>query len=59
MEEYLFSYGTLQDEAVQLTIFGRRLSGEPEVLEGFRIDCLMIEDEEVVATSGLRFLELV
>jgi hypothetical protein len=38
MDEYLFSYGTLQDEAVQLATFGRRLSGEPEVLEGFRIE---------------------
>lgn len=55
MDEYLFSYGTLQDEAVQLATFGRRLSGEPEVLEGYRIDHLMIEDEEVIAASGLRY----
>ena len=55
MDEYLFSYGTLQDEAVQLATFGRRLSGEPEVLEGFRIDQLKIEDEEVIAASGLRY----
>jgi hypothetical protein len=55
MDEYLFSYGTLQDEAVQLATFGRRLSGEPEMLEGFRIDHLMIEDEAVIATSGLRY----
>lgn len=51
----MFSYGTLQDEAVQLATFGRRLSGEPEALEGFRIDHLMIEDEEVIAASGLRY----
>ena len=55
MDEYLFSYGTLQDEAVQLATFGRRLSGEPEVLEGYRIDHLLIEDEEVIAASGLRY----
>jgi hypothetical protein len=55
MDEYLFSYGTLQDEAVQLATFGRRLSGEPEILEGFRIDHLMIEDEAVIAASGLRY----
>jgi Gamma-glutamyl cyclotransferase, AIG2-like len=55
MDEYLFSYGTLQDEAVQLATFGRRLFGEPEALEGFRIDRLMIEDEEVIAASGLRY----
>ncbi len=55
MDEYLFSYGTLQDEAVQLATFGRRLSGEPEVLAGFRIDHLKIEDEAVIAASGLRY----
>ena len=55
MDEYLFSYGTLQDEAVQLVTFGRRLSGEPEILAGFRIDHLMIEDEAVIAASGLRY----
>ena len=55
MDEYLFSYGTLQDEAVQLATFKRRLSGEPEMLEGYRTDQIRIEDEEVVAQSGLRY----
>jgi gamma-glutamylcyclotransferase (GGCT)/AIG2-like uncharacterized protein YtfP len=31
----LFSYGTLQQEAVQLATFGRRLEGEPDDLPGF------------------------
>ena len=31
----LFSYGTLQQEAVQLSTFGRRLAGEPDDLPGF------------------------
>ena len=34
--EHLFSYGTLQDESVQLATFGRKLSGEPDVLRGYR-----------------------
>ena len=34
--ELLFSYGTLQDQNVQLATFGRRLAGEADVLEGFR-----------------------
>jgi hypothetical protein len=55
MDEYLFSYGTLQDEAVQLATFNRRLSGEPDMLEGYRVDHLMIEDEQVIAQSGLRY----
>ena len=33
--EYLFSYGTLQAEAVQLAAFGRRLAGEPDALVGY------------------------
>ena len=32
MTEYLFSYGTLQAEAVQLANFGRKLAGEPDAL---------------------------
>jgi gamma-glutamylcyclotransferase (GGCT)/AIG2-like uncharacterized protein YtfP len=32
MTEYLFSYGTLQSEEVQLANFGRKLAGEVDVL---------------------------
>lgn len=35
--EYLFTYGTLQDEMIQSTIFSRRLSGSPDILPGFRM----------------------
>ena len=35
--EYLFTYGTLQDEMIQSTIFSRRLMGSQDVLPGFRI----------------------
>jgi gamma-glutamylcyclotransferase (GGCT)/AIG2-like uncharacterized protein YtfP len=34
--ENLFSYGTLQDESVQFATFGRRLSGEADVLARYR-----------------------
>ena len=34
--EFLFSYGTLQLEAVQMANFGRLLTGQRDVLEGFR-----------------------
>ncbi|HEX7731818.1 MAG TPA: gamma-glutamylcyclotransferase family protein [Rhodanobacter sp.] len=50
--ELLFSYGTLQDEAVQLATFGRRLAGMPDLLRGYRLDMLTIRDAGVVATSG-------
>jgi len=48
----LFSYGTLQQEAVQLTLFGRRLRGQPDELVGFEQALFTIDDPEFVATSG-------
>jgi len=50
--EFLFSYGTLQLEAVQLALFGRPLSGTPDVLPGFEQTLLEIEDQATVALSG-------
>jgi hypothetical protein len=41
---FLFSYGTLQQEEVQLALFGRLLRGEPDELVGF--DQSLIELEE-------------
>ena len=34
--EDIFSYGTLQDSKVQLTTFGRRLTGQPDILRRYR-----------------------
>src|SRR5262245_15503013 len=48
----LFSYGTLQQEAVQLSTFGRRLVGHADELVGFEQSLFAIEDPEFVATSG-------
>ena len=50
--ESLFSYGTLQLEAVQLATFGRRLAGTRDALPGFEQSMFEIEDKDVVATSG-------
>jgi hypothetical protein len=50
--EFLFSYGTLQLEAVQLATFGRHLTGTPDVLPGFEQALLEIEDQTVVSLSG-------
>jgi hypothetical protein len=50
--ENLFAYGTLQTEAVQLALFGRRLDGKEDVLVGFRLTIIQIEDEEFVEASG-------
>src|SRR5689334_5312839 len=35
--ELLFAYGTLQQEAVQLATFGRRLEGVEDALPGYRL----------------------
>jgi len=48
----LFSYGTLQHDAVQLATFGRLLRGHPDALIGFEQSLLRIEDPQFVATSG-------
>jgi gamma-glutamylcyclotransferase (GGCT)/AIG2-like uncharacterized protein YtfP len=48
----LFSYGTLQQEAVQMATFGRLLHGQPDQLVGFEQSLLKIDDPEFVATSG-------
>ncbi len=53
--ERLFSYGTLQTESVQLSTFGRRLSGSPDALVGYRLRMIKIEDQDFVMTSGAEY----
>jgi len=45
MKEFLFSYGTLQKEKIQVELFGRLLHGREDVLEGYKISSIEIEDE--------------
>lgn len=49
---FLFSYGTLQQEDVQLSTFGRKLAGHADALLGFEQSMVEIDDPDVVATSG-------
>lgn len=51
-EENLFSYGTLRAEAVQLSLFGRRLEGKPDALVGYRLRSIEVQDQSFVAHSG-------
>ncbi|EIC07085.1 gamma-glutamylcyclotransferase [Microbacterium laevaniformans] len=51
-DELLFTYGTLQYAEVQLDTFGRLIAGEPDVLPGYTIDYVEIEDQRVVDLSG-------
>ena len=50
--EKLFSYGTLQYEAVQLDTFGRKLHGKKEKLFEHKIERVKIHDKSVVDSSG-------
>jgi hypothetical protein len=44
MPEYLFSYGTLQKESVQMQLFGRQLNAVKDVLEGYKVVTIEIKD---------------
>jgi gamma-glutamylcyclotransferase (GGCT)/AIG2-like uncharacterized protein YtfP len=48
----LFSYGTLQQDGVQLSIFGRLLDGRGDALIGYAQSMVEVENPEVVAKSG-------
>lgn len=52
LTENLFSYGTLRYENVQLTTFGRRLTGATDSLPGYCLKTIEITDPEVIAKSG-------
>ncbi len=45
----LFSYGTLQQEEVQLATFGRKLVGEQDLLSGYEPSLVKITDPAVAA----------
>ena len=50
--ENLFTYGTLQLTEVQLETFGRTLQGSPDLLVGYRLVQIEIQDQNFVAKSG-------
>ena len=48
----LFSYGTLQQEDVQRSTFGRLLRGRPDALPAFEPSQVQIEDAALAAAIG-------
>ncbi|NNF16318.1 MAG: gamma-glutamylcyclotransferase [Gammaproteobacteria bacterium] len=48
----IFSYGTLQQGAVQLANFGRPLKGSSDTLAGFAEARVPIRDQALIAASG-------
>jgi gamma-glutamylcyclotransferase (GGCT)/AIG2-like uncharacterized protein YtfP len=55
MKEYLFSYGTLQHEKTQLEIFGRILLGTTDILEGYKLFTIEINDQKFIARGEGKF----
>ena len=53
--EYLFSYGTLRQQNVQLKNFGRLLDGTEDTLEKFTLKEVEITDEVVLEVSDKKF----
>ena len=49
MAEYLFSYGTLQKDDVQLKLFGRRLTSQPDRLAGYKTIPVEISDRQFLS----------
>ncbi len=49
MREYLFSYGTLQKNEVQLELFGRLLTGTQDILNGYKVSSNEITDESFLS----------
>ena len=55
----LFSYGTLRQDNVQLSSFGRLLAGSPDALPGYKTEMIEITDPDVITTSGAAFHPMV
>ena len=52
---FLFSYGTLQLEKVQIENYGRILKGRKDSLPKYKLDKLQIIDKKVLEKSGREF----
>jgi gamma-glutamylcyclotransferase (GGCT)/AIG2-like uncharacterized protein YtfP len=50
--ETLFCYGTLREEKVQLSVFGRRVHGDADSIVGYRLESNRITDAKAIAISG-------
>lgn len=50
--EYLFSYGTLQEEKVQRAVFGKAISGKPDAIVGYDLVPVTISSQEAISISG-------
>jgi hypothetical protein len=49
----IFSYGSLQQEAVQVSVYGRRLGGEADELVGWVRELIAVPKAHKAAAAGL------
>lgn len=54
-KNYLFSYGTLQKEKVQMELFGRTLQGTKDKLRGFKIKVIEISDQAFLSKGEEKY----
>ena len=59
MTIWLFSYGTLQQEGVQIASFGRHLKGTADAMTGYKQSLVEITDPTVIEKSGAKFHPIV
>ena len=55
VKEYLFSYGTLQKEKVQLVLFKRILQSSGDTLRGYTIATIEIKDESFLSKEEQKY----
>ncbi len=56
---HLFSYGTLQQDDVQRSSFGRLLKGSKDAMPGYQQTMIEITDPDVITASGSNFHPIV
>lgn len=49
----VFSYGTLLNPEVQRSVFGRVVTGEDDVLAGYKVSYIEVPDRQISEWSGL------
>jgi hypothetical protein len=50
-DQLLFTYGSLQHPEIQLDTFGRLIAGEEDVLSGYTVDYIEIDDPRALDAS--------
>ncbi|CZG06821.1 Uncharacterised protein [Legionella pneumophila] len=56
--EKLFSYGTLRYEKVQIANFGRKMQGQEDVLQGFKLTTIEIKTQPLLRQVAIIFIPL-